>query len=230
MHSSWANSFTLTKFLGGIWVVRQGCYNRRVFPRQARLYISPKELTMATAPSTTNTPADTGVSQLLLAWGQGDEAARDRLIPLVYEELRRLAHRHLRRERPGQTLQTSGQTVPWQNRAHFFGIAARLMREILVNRARDRNRLKRGGGQQPVSLSAAEVIPGGQAVELLALDEALKGLAELDPRKSQIIELRFFGGLTTAETATVLGLSDSTIEREWRLAKAWLQREMERGK
>ncbi|MBI1762808.1 MAG: sigma-70 family RNA polymerase sigma factor [Acidobacteria bacterium] len=199
---------------------------------------------MAIAPSTisvTGTPGAAGVSQLLLAWGQGDEGARDQLIPLVYEELRRLARQHMRRERPGQTLQTSaliheaylrlvGQSVPWQNRAHFFGIAARLMREILVNRARDRQRLKRGGAQQPVSLSAAAEVASGRAIEVLALDDALKSLAELDLRKSQIIELRFFGGLTTAEMATVLGLSDSTIEREWRLAKAWLQREMEREK
>lgn len=201
-------------------------------------------MAMAIAPSTisvTGTPGAAGVSQLLLAWGQGDEGARDQLIPLVYEELRRLARQHMRRERPGQTLQTSaliheaylrlvGQSVPWQNRAHFFGIAARLMREILVNRARDRQRLKRGGAQQPVSLSAAAEVASGRAIEVLALDDALKSLAELDLRKSQIIELRFFGGLTTAEMATVLGLSDSTIEREWRLAKAWLQREMEREK
>lgn len=185
-------------------------------------------------------PSTQEVTQLLLAWGQGDEAARDRLIPLVYEELRRLARQHLRYERPGHTLQTSAllheaylrlveQAVPWQNRAHFFGIAARLMRQILVNHARARHRLKRGGAQQQVSLSAAADVAAGRAVEVLALDEALKSLAELDPRKSQIIELRFFGGLTTEETATALGISDSTVEREWRLAKAWLQREIERS-
>ena len=185
-------------------------------------------------------PSTQDVTQLLLAWGEGDAGARDRLIPLVYEELRRLARHHLRYERPGHTLQTSAliheaylrlveQHVPWQNRAHFFGIAARLMRQILVNRARARHRLKRGGVQQQVSLSAAANVAAGRAVEVLALDEALQGLAELDLRKSQIIELRFFGGLTTEETATALGISDSTVEREWRLAKAWLQREMERS-
>jgi RNA polymerase sigma factor (TIGR02999 family) len=185
-------------------------------------------------------PSTQEVTQLLLAWGAGDEAARDRLVPLVYDELRRLARQHLRHERQGHTLQTSAliheaylrlveQTVPWQNRAHFFGIAARLMRQILVNHARARQRLKRGGAQQQVSLSAADEAAAGRAVEVLALDEALKTLAELDPRKSQIIELRFFGGLTTEETAAALGISDSTVEREWRLAKAWLQREMERS-
>ncbi|HMV47745.1 MAG TPA: sigma-70 family RNA polymerase sigma factor [Blastocatellia bacterium] len=179
------------------------------------------------------------VTQLLLAWGDGDEAARDRLLPLVYDELRRLARHHMRREQPGHTLQTSAliheaflrmieQTVPWQNRAHFFGIAARLMRQILVNHAVARRSLKRGGDQQQVSLTAAADLSSGRAVEILALDEALKSLAELDQRKSHIIELRFFGGLTNEEIAEVMGISLSTVEREWRLAKAWLQREMEK--
>lgn len=179
------------------------------------------------------------VTQLLLAWGEGDEAARDRLIPLVHVELRRLAQAYMRRERAGHTLQTTalvneaylrlvkGQ-VPWQNRAHFFGIAARLMRQILIDHAVARGVTKRGGDQLRVSLTAATDVAAGRAVELLALDEALKSLAALDLRKSQIIELRFFGGLTTQETAEVLSVSNSTVEREWRLAKAWLQREMER--
>ena len=179
------------------------------------------------------------VTQLLLAWGEGDAAARDRLIPLVHAELRRLARAYMRRERDGHTLQTSAlvneaylRLVPgqmsWQNRAHFFGIAARLMRQVLIDHALARKAAKRGGAQQQVPLSAAADVATGRAVEILALDEALKSLAEFDLRKSQIIELRFFGGLTTTETATALGLSDSTVEREWRLAKAWLQREMER--
>ena len=197
---------------------------------------------MAKSTASSKSQAASGVTQLLLAWGQGDQAARDQLIPLVYDELRRLARQHLRRERSDHTLQTSAliheaylrlveQAVPWQNRAHFFGIAARLMRQILVNHARARQRLKRGGAQQQqVSLTAAADVAAGRAVEILALDEALQGLAQLDPRKCQIIELRFFGGLTTQEAATVLGISDSTVEREWRLAKAWLQREIEKSR
>src|SRR5581483_11311474 len=147
------------------------------------------------------------VTQLLLAWGAGDAAARDHLIPLVHAELRRLAQAHMRRERANHTLQTSalineaylrlvrGQ-VSWQNRAHFFGIAARLMRQVLIDHASERGAAKRGGDQLRVSLSAAANVVAKQDVELLALDEALKKLAQLDPRKSQIIELRFFGGLT----------------------------------
>jgi len=177
------------------------------------------------------------VTQLLLAWGAGDAAARDRLIPLVHAELRKLAQAHMRRERAGHTLQTSalvneaylrlvrGQ-VSWQNRAHFFGIAARLMRQILINYAAARGYAKRGGDQLRVSLSAAAEVAEAEAVELLALDVALGKLAAVDPRQSQIVELRFFGGLTNEEIAEALGISLSTIEREWRTARAWLRTEL----
>jgi RNA polymerase sigma factor (TIGR02999 family) len=176
------------------------------------------------------------VTQLLLAWGQGDEKARDELLPLVYEQLRRIAHYRLRGERAGHTLQTADlineaylrlveQSVTWQSRAHFFGIAARLMRHILVDKARARNRIKRGGDFQQISLTAAE---GAQedSADLLKLHEALENLAEVDPQRSQIVELRFFGGLTVAETAEVMGISAPTVERGWRAARAWLQTEL----
>jgi RNA polymerase sigma factor (TIGR02999 family) len=182
-------------------------------------------------------PGSENVTQLLLAWGQGDEAARDRLIPLVYEPLRRIARNRLRGERAGHTLETAAlineaylklveQSVSWQNRAHFFGIAARLMRELLVDHARNRRRLKRGGDRQQISLTAAGEIAGEQAVDLLALDEALETLAGVDPQKSRIVELRFFGGLTIEETAQVMGVSTPTVERGWRAARAWLQTEL----
>jgi RNA polymerase sigma factor (TIGR02999 family) len=177
------------------------------------------------------------VTKYLLAWGQGDEAARDQLIPFVYDELRRLARHHMRRERGEQVLQTSAlineaylrlveQHIPWQSRAQFFGISAKLMREILVDHARARLRHKRGGGQQQVSLAAAADVAIGKASDLLALDDALKALSELDPQQSRIIELRFFGGLTIEETAEVLGVSTATVERGWRVARAWLRAEL----
>jgi len=180
------------------------------------------------------------VTKFLLAWGQGDEAARDQLIPFVYDELRRLARHHMRRERGEQVLQTSAliheaylrlvdQHVPWQSRAHFFGISAKLMREILVDHARARLRRKRGGGQQQVSLAAAADVAVGKASDVLALNDALNALAELDPRQSRIIELRFFGGLTIEETAEALKISTATVEREWRSARAWLRLEMSRS-
>ncbi|MGE0128008.1 MAG: sigma-70 family RNA polymerase sigma factor [Blastocatellales bacterium] len=180
------------------------------------------------------------VTQLLLAWGEGDEAARDQLIPMVYDHLRKLARYRLRGERDGHTLQTAAlvneaylrlveQPVAWQNRAQFFGIAAHLMRQILVNHAVARGRLKRGGEQFQVSLTAAADVADTQAADVLALDEALKTLAEFDPQKSRIIELRFFGGLTIDETAAALGISTATVEREWRAARAWLQAEMSGG-
>src|SRR5437016_2245636 len=181
------------------------------------------------------------VTQLLTDWGNGNQAAADKLMPLVYEELRRLAHQYMNRERPGHTLQTSAlvneaylrlvdqQHVRWQNRAHFFGIAAQLMRRILVDHARSHHYAKRGGGAVQVSLDEAAVVSLGQAVELLALDEALTKLASFDPRKSQVVELRFFGGLSLEETAEVLGISSPTVQREWRTAKAWLHRTLSRG-
>jgi RNA polymerase sigma factor (TIGR02999 family) len=176
------------------------------------------------------------LTQMLVAWGQGDEAARDALIPVVYEHLRRIARHHLRGERAEHTLQTSAlineaylklvdQTVSWQDRNHFFGIAARLMRQILVDHARARQRLKRGGDQYQISLTAAES-EGQQARDLLALNEALESLAKIDPLRSQIVELRFFGGLTIEEAAQVMRISTPTVERGWRAARAWLQTEL----
>ena len=181
-------------------------------------------------------PSSQEVTQLLLAWGHGDEAARDRLIPIVYDELRRMARHYMRRERGEQILQTSAlineaylrlveQHVPWQSRAQFFSVAAKLMRDILVDSARARLRRKRGGGQIQVSLAEAAEAPAGDA-ELLALDDALNTLAALDPQQSRIIELRFFGGLTIPETAEVLGVSTATVERDWRVARAWLRTEL----
>jgi len=183
------------------------------------------------------TPESEKVTQLLLAWGQGDEAARDELILLVYETLRRIARHHLRGERAGHTLETTelineaylklvDQSVSWQSRAHFFGIAARLMRQLLVDYARSRGRFKRGGDQWRISLTAAAEIAEERAVDLLALDEALETLARVDPQKSHIVELRFFGGLTIEETAQVMGVSTPTVERGWRAARAWLQSEL----
>ena len=178
------------------------------------------------------------VTQLLVAWSDGDAAARDELMPLVYEELRRLAHRYMGRERTGHTLQTSAlvneaylrlidqSRVKWQNRAHFFGIAAQMMRRILVDYARSRGYAKRGGDARQVSLDEAAVVSEERATEVVALDDALKCLAEIDVRKSQIVELRFFGGLSIEETAEVLAVSPGTVMRDWTLAKAWLRREM----
>ena len=182
-------------------------------------------------------PASQNVTQLLLAWERGDEAARDELIPLVYDALRRIARHHLRGERAGHTLQTTAlineaylklieQSVPWQSREHFFGIAARLMRQILVDYARARQRVKRGGDRQQISLKSDVEIVDGQGADLLALNEALETLAEVDPQKSQIVELRFFGGLTIEETAHVMGISTPSVERGWRAARAWLHTEL----
>jgi len=176
------------------------------------------------------------VSQLLVAWGGGDQAARDELMPLVYEELRRLAHKCISRERPGHTLQTSAllneaylrlvdqKNINWQDRAHFFGIAARLMRQVLVDYARKRRYAKRGGDARRVPLDEAMIVSKERAADVVALDDALKSLAEIDPRQSQIVELRFFGGLSIEETAEVLAVSPGTVMRDWTLAKAWLRR------
>ena len=180
------------------------------------------------------------VTQLLIDWTNGSQTARDELMPLVYEELRRLAHRHMGRERPGHTLQTSAlvheafmrlvdqNNVHWQSRAHFFAIAAQMMRRILVDYARHRRNLKRGGDPRQISLDEA-IVSDARSAEVLALDDALKGLAKLDQRKSQIVELRFFGGLSIEETAGVLGVSPGTVMRDWTLAKAWLRREITGG-
>ncbi len=178
------------------------------------------------------------VTRLLLEWKGGDAAALDRLLPLVYAELRRIAARHLRHERPGHTLQptalvheaylrlVSAPELEWQDRAHFFGVAARLMRQILVDHARARQRAKRGGEVRKVSLDEAPEARVTADVDLLALDEALGRLADLDPQQSRVVELRYFGGLTTEETAEVVGVSPATVKREWTLAKAWLRREL----
>jgi RNA polymerase sigma-70 factor, ECF subfamily len=176
------------------------------------------------------------VTQLLLDWSEGDKAALDKLIPIVHDELRRLARNYMRRERAGHTLQTSALIneaylrladgdVAWKNRSHFFGIAARLMRQILVDHARALNNLKRGGDQLKVSLSEAAGI-GERAAELIALDEALENLAALDEQQSRIVELRYFSGLTIEETADLLSISTATVEREWRSARAWLRHQM----
>jgi RNA polymerase sigma factor (TIGR02999 family) len=178
------------------------------------------------------------VSRLLAAWGAGDEAARHQLMPLVYDELRRLAHRYMNRERPGHTLQTSAlvheaflklvdqRDTHWQNRAHFFAIAAQSMRRILVDYARSRQYKKRGGDVPRVDLDEAMIVSRERAAEVIALDDALKGLAEFDERKSQIVELRFFAGLSIDETAVVLNVSPATVMRDWTLAKAWLKKEI----
>jgi RNA polymerase sigma factor (TIGR02999 family) len=185
-------------------------------------------------------PSPKEVTRLLVAWGNGDQAALDELIPLVYDELRRLAGRYMRRENRGHTLQTSAlvneaylrlidqKSVEWQNRAHFFGVAAQLMRRILVDHARGRLRAKRGGGAQMVSL-AEQAAMSEEVAEVVALDEALERLAELDPRKSQIVEMKFFAGLTNEEVAEVLKVTTRTVEREWRKAKAWLHRAISKG-
>lgn len=180
------------------------------------------------------------ITELLKAWGKGDKAALDELAPLCYQELRRLARRHMRQERPGQTLQTSAlvneaflrltdwENVDWQNRAHFFAMAARIMRNILVDFAKRRRSAKRGADPLMVSLSAVANVPQ-RGADLIALDEALDALAALSPRQSQVIELKFFGGLTIEETAEVLKVSVGTVRRDWSLARAWLYRELSKG-
>jgi len=178
------------------------------------------------------------ITQLLVAWSDGNQAALDELTPLVYEELHRLAHRYMRGERAGHTLQTTAlvneaytrlidwKNVRWQNRAHFFGVSAELMRRILVDFARARGYQKRGGGMRAVTLSNAINVSSEKGVDLIALDEALSALAELDPRQSKVVELRFFGGLTNEEAAEVLKVSVATVRRDWSLARAWLHREL----
>jgi RNA polymerase sigma factor (TIGR02999 family) len=180
----------------------------------------------------------TEVTRLLDDWSSGDREALNKLMPLVYDELRRLAHRHMGHERAGHMLQTTAlvneaymrlvneRGMRWQSRAHFFAVAAQLMRFILVDYARGHARAKRGGGAQQVTLDEALVVAEDRAEDLLALDEALSRLAAFDQRKSRIAEMRFFAGLTVEETAEVLSVSVETVMREWRLAKAWLQREL----
>jgi RNA polymerase sigma factor (TIGR02999 family) len=181
------------------------------------------------------------VTQLLGAWSGGDERALEKLIPLVQAELHRLAHHYMSRERAGHTLQTTAlldeaylrlvdkNKHSWQNRTHFVAAAARLMRLIMVDHARERRSLKRGGGALKVTLDEAAAVTETRSEELLALDDALERLAGLDLRKSQIVELRYFGGLTVEETAEFLKLSQRTVEREWNMAKAWLYRALSGG-
>ena len=178
------------------------------------------------------------ITELLVNWGNGDASALDKLLPLVARELHQLAHNFMRRESPGHTLQTTAlineaylklvnqNRVQWQGRAHFFGIAAKMMRRILLNYARDRKRFKRGGNAIQVSLSDAALFPACKARDLIALDDALKRLAEAEPRKAEVVEMRFFGGLSVEEAAEVLNVSAVTVSRDWKFAKAWLAREI----
>ena len=185
-------------------------------------------------------PTPPAVTELLLAWGGGDVGAFDQLLPQVYDELRRLARMQMGRERKDHTLQTTAlvneaylrlidvSRVRWQDRAHFFAMSARLMRRILVDHARSRKYVKRGGEAQRVALDEALIVGEERGPELMALDDALQALAVVDPRKSEVVELRFFGGLTVEETAEALHISPETVMRDWRLAKVWLLRELAR--
>ena len=183
-------------------------------------------------------PSD--VTRLLLDWSDGDETALQRLMPLVYAELRRLAARYMGRERAGHTLQTSAlineaylrlvgaRGVQWQNRAHFYAVSAGAMRRILVDFARARDNLKRGGGVRPIPLDEQTLAGVTRSADLLALDEALERLAVLSPRQGRVVELRYFGGMTEQEVADVLDISSRTVRHDWQLARAWLHRELER--
>jgi RNA polymerase sigma factor (TIGR02999 family) len=187
-----------------------------------------------TAPSTQE------ITQLLIAWNRGDRVALEQLTPLVHTELHRLAKRYMAGERPGHILQTTAlvneaylrlidwRNVAWQNRAHFFGLAAQMMRRILVDFARAQRRAKRGGNALQVSLSEAAKLAPEQSADLVALDEALQALEKLDPRQARVVELRFFGGLSLEETAEALKVSVITVRRDWGLAEAWLFRELNR--
>jgi RNA polymerase sigma factor (TIGR02999 family) len=181
------------------------------------------------------------VSQLLRAWSDGDRTALDKLVPLIYDELRRMARRYMDRQQAGHTLQTTAliheaylklidrKEAHWRNRAHFFGVAAKAMRSILVDYARASHAAKRGGEAVLVSLDEAAVASDERAAELLALDDALAGLAAIDRRKCQVVELRYFGGLSVEETADVLRVSVETVARDWRLARTWLLRELSKA-
>jgi RNA polymerase sigma factor (TIGR02999 family) len=182
-----------------------------------------------------------GATELLRAWSHGDGSALDRLMPLVYNELHRLARHYMRRERPDHTLQATSlvneaylrlidvNRVEWRNRAHFLALAAQMMRRILVESARNRQRQKRGGGAVHVNLDDVQELPDSKEHDLVALSDALNGLATFDARMSRVVELRFFGGLTVDETAHVLNMSPETVLRDWKTAKAWLLREIRRG-
>jgi RNA polymerase sigma factor (TIGR02999 family) len=188
------------------------------------------------------TPSSHIVTQMLQEWSDsGDREALDKLIPIVYDELRRQASRHLRHERPGHTLQTTGlvheaylrlidqKDVRWQNRAHFFAIAAELMRRILVDHARKQRAAKRGGTALKLTLNEALNSAGERDIDLIAVDEALTKLAALDQQQSRVVELRFFSGLSVDETAEAMGISPRTVKRDWSVAKAWIRRELRAG-
>ncbi len=185
------------------------------------------------APDMSELSPSTEVTALLIDWSNSSKAAYDKLVPLVHDELHRLAHRYMSRESPGHTLQTTAlvdeaylrlvdKKVQWQNRTHFFAIAAQVMRRILVDHARAHAYQKRGGGAQKIELNEAMVMAKERAAELVALDEALEKLKEFDARKARVVELRFFGGLTVDETAQVLSISANTVDRDWSTARAWL--------
>jgi RNA polymerase sigma factor (TIGR02999 family) len=186
-------------------------------------------------------PSIKSVSELLGKWRDGDEESLSRLVPLVYNTLRRLAHHHLRKERPGHTLQTTAlvheaylclakqEPMEFENRAHFFAVCAHLMREILVQHARRRNAAKRGGGVYNLALDHALAVAERGSIDLIALDDALKGLSKLDPQQSRIVEMRFFGGLSIEDTSRVLGVSPATVKRHWMTARVWLLHEITRA-
>jgi RNA polymerase sigma factor (TIGR02999 family) len=186
------------------------------------------------------TPAATDVTELLIDWSNGDQEALNKLIPLVYDELHRLASRYLRRERPNHTLQTTAlvheayvrlvdeNNANWRNRVQFFAVASQLMRHILVDYARRRIAAKRGGDYARLSFDEQMIVSKEKSADLMALDEALNGLAAIDPQQSRIVELRIFGGLTVEETAEALGISPTTVKREWSMAKAWLHRQIKK--
>ncbi len=187
-------------------------------------------------------PSAHEVTRLLQAWSEGDQSALDRLIPLVYQELHRLAHHYMVRERSGHTLQTTAllneayvrmvdsAKPSWQSRTHFYAVSAQVMRRILVDWARSRQALKRGGLEQPIELDEDLVVADAPGADLVSLDDALKALAAIDPRKSEVVELRFFGGLSVEETAEVLKVSPETVMRDWKFTKSWLRRELSKEK
>ena len=187
------------------------------------------------------TSSPPNVTSMLHDWGNGDRKAQDQLFRAVYDELHRQAAQHLRYEHPGLSLQTTDliheaylrlidqQHVGWQNRLHFFGIAAQVMRRILVDHARSRQAAKRGGSAIRLPLEEAMVVLPGQDLDFVSLDEALNKLAQIDPQQGQVVELRFFSGLTVEETAKVLDVSERTVKRDWNVAKAWLRRELSKG-
>lgn len=184
------------------------------------------------------TPKQHEITQLLAEWSDGNQSALDELYPLVYDELHRLARRYMSRERQDHTLQTTAlineayvrlvdqKNVHWANRSHFFAISAQIMRRILIDHARRHAYAKRGGGAQQVSLEEAAIVSRAAGLELLRLDEALKSLAQMDPRRSQVVELRYFGGLNNEEIAGVLNISENTVTRDWNMARAWLHRQL----